>query len=289
MKTTIRQELFAWLLMMSGLGTILLLMGSTFYVLIAQSIGYFNLTGNSYFTLQYWSGMLRDPVLISSFLYSVKVSLLGALGAVILAYPIALWLRKPLPMKESIIAILRIPMFIPGLVAAFLFINIISFHGVINEFLLAANIIRTPLRMQNDSFGTGVIVLQIWKNMPFALILISSSVNAVKNDILYASGNLGANKWQRFITIILPLTLPALQVALIIVFIDAIGDFAFYSVAGPHDVYSLARLMQSTALEYGEWNNAAVIAVIIMITSLLFSILVKLLITPFMTCKGDLK
>lgn len=289
MKTTIRQELIAWLLMMSGLGTILLLMGSTFYVLIAQSIGYFNLTGKSYFTLQYWSGMLRDPVLISSFLYSVKVSLLGALGAVILAYPIALWLRKPLPMKESIIAILRIPMFIPGLVAAFLFINIISFHGVINEFLLAANIIRTPLRMQNDSFGTGVIVLQIWKNMPFALILISSSVNAVKNDILYASGNLGANKWQRFITIILPLTLPALQVALIIVFIDAIGDFAFYSVAGPHDVYSLARLMQSTAMEYGEWNNAAVIAVIIMITSLLFSILVKLLITPFMTCKGDLK
>lgn len=289
MKTNVRQELFAWLLMISGLGTILMLMGSTFYVLIAQSIGYFNLTGESYFTLQYWSGMLRDPVLVSSLLYSLKVSLLGALGAVILAYPIALWLRKPLPLKESIIAILRIPMFIPGLVAAFLFINIISFHGVINEFLLAAKVIGAPLRMQNDSFGTGVIVLQIWKNMPFALILISSSVNTVKNDLLNASVNLGANKWQRFITIVLPLTLPAVQVALIIVFIDAIGDFAFYSVAGPHDVYSLARLMQSTAMEYGEWNNAAVIAMIIMITSLLFSIAVKLMITPFMTCKGDLK
>lgn len=289
MKTNVRQELFAWLLMISGLGTILMLMGSTFYVLIAQSIGYFNLKGESYFTLQYWSGMLRDPVLVSSLLYSLKVSLLGALGAVILAYPIALWLRKPLPMKESIIAILRIPMFIPGLVAAFLFINIISFHGVINEFLLAAKVIGAPLRMQNDSFGTGVIVLQIWKNMPFALILISSSVNTVKNDLLNASVNLGANKWQRFITIVLPLTLPAVQVALIIVFIDAIGDFAFYSVAGPHDVYSLARLMQSTAMEYGEWNNAAVIAMIIMITSLLFSIAVKLMITPFMTCKGDLK
>ncbi|WP_367144299.1 ABC transporter permease [Pantoea stewartii] len=289
MKTNVRQELFAWLLMISGLGTILMLIGSTFYVLIAQSIGYFNLTGESYFTLQYWSGMLRDPVLVSSLLYSLKVSLLGALGAVILAYPIALWLRKPLPMKESIIAILRIPMFIPGLVAAFLFINIISFHGVINEFLLAAKVIAAPLRMQNDSFGTGVIVLQLWKNMPFALILISSSVNTVKNDLLNASVNLGANKWQRFITIVLPLTLPAVQVALIIVFIDAIGDFAFYSVAGPHDVYSLARLMQSTAMEYGEWNNAAVIAMIIMITSLLFSIAVKLMITPFMTCKGDLK
>ncbi|MCV5397369.1 ABC transporter permease, partial [Escherichia coli] len=36
-----RNELFAWLLMLSGLGTILLLMGSTFYVVIAQSLGWF--------------------------------------------------------------------------------------------------------------------------------------------------------------------------------------------------------------------------------------------------------
>ncbi|MDH0053766.1 ABC transporter permease [Pantoea ananatis] len=289
MKNEMRQTLLAWLLMTSGLGTILLLMGSTFYVLVAQSIGYFNLMGESHFTLKYWSEMICNPVLISSFIYSVKVSLIGALGAVLLSYPLALWLRKPLPMKEGIIATLRIPMFIPGLVAAFLFINIISFHGVINELLLAAHIISTPLRMQNDSFGTGVIILQVWKNMPFALILISGAVNSVKHDFLYASANLGANKWKRFISIVLPLTLPAVQVALIIVFIDAIGDFAFYSVAGPHNVYSLARLMQSTAMEYGEWNNAAVVAVIIMATSLLFSILLKLLMAPFMTRKGELK
>lgn len=88
-----RNELTAWLLMISGLGTIVLLMGSTFYVVLVQSIGYFNLSGDSQFSLEYWQSVLQDPVLHSALFYSVKVSILGAFGAVLLSYPLALWLR----------------------------------------------------------------------------------------------------------------------------------------------------------------------------------------------------
>lgn len=284
-----RNEITAWLLMLSGLGTILLLMGSTFFVVLTQSIGYFNLAGNSEFSLEYWNNMLQDSVLHSSVIYSVKVSVLGATGAVICAYPFALWLRQPLMMKEGIIAILRIPMFIPGLVAAFLFVNMISYHGIINESLLALGIITQPLNLQNDNFGWAVIILQIWKNLPFALILIGGTVNAIRNDVLDAASNLGANRWRRFIDVIVPLTLPAVQVTLILIFIGAVGDFAFYSVAGPRNTYSLARLMQTTAMEYGEWNNAAVIAVIIMLIAAACTLLITILITPFATRKGAIK
>lgn len=156
-----RNDAVAWLLMLSGLGTILLLMGSTFYVVIVQSLGWFNLEGDSHFSLEYWRNMLQDEVLQSALFYSVKVSLLGAFGSVIFAYPLALWLRKPMAGKEGIIAVLRAPMFIPGLVAAFLFVNIVAYHGIINELLLALGIISEPLRMQNDDFGWGVVILQI--------------------------------------------------------------------------------------------------------------------------------
>lgn len=161
-----RNDAVAWLLMLSGLGTILLLMGSTFYVVIVQSLGWFNIEGDSNFSLEYWRNMLQDEVLQSALFYSVKVSLLGAFGSVIFAYPLALWLRKPMAYKEGIIAVLRAPMFIPGLVAAFLFVNIVAYHGIINELLLALGIISEPLRMQNDDFGWGVVILQIWKTCP---------------------------------------------------------------------------------------------------------------------------
>lgn len=284
-----RNDVVAWLLMLSGLGTILLLMGSTFYVVIVQSLGWFNLEGDSHFSLEYWRNMLQDEVLHSALFYSVKVALLGAFGSVIFAYPLALWLRKPMPGKEGIIAVLRAPMFIPGLVAAFLFVNIVAYHGIINELLLALGIISEPLRMQNDDFGWGVVILQIWKNLPFALILVGGAVNAIRNDVLDAASNLGASRWRSFTGVVVPLTLPAVQVTLILVFIGALGDFAFFSVAGPRNTYSLARLMQATAMEYGEWNNAAVIAVIIMVTAAICTLLIATLITPFATRKGEVK
>ncbi|MCS2165245.1 ABC transporter permease [Scandinavium manionii] len=284
-----RNDAVAWLLMLSGLGTILLLMGSTFYVVIAQSLGWFNLEGDSHFSLEYWRNMLQDEVLQSALFYSVKVSLLGAFGSVIFAWPLALWLRQPMAGKEGIIAVLRAPMFIPGLVAAFLFVNIVAYHGIINELLLALGVISEPLRMQNDDFGWGVVLLQIWKNLPFALILVGGAVNAIRNDVLDAASNLGASRWRSFTGVVVPLTLPAVQVTLILVFIGALGDFAFFSVAGPRNTYSLARLMQATAMEYGEWNNAAVIAVIIMVTAAICTLLIATLITPFATRKGEVK
>lgn len=284
-----RNDLLAWLLLLSGPGAILLLMGSTFYVVVAQSLGWFNLTGDSHFSLQYWRHLLQDEVLHRTLFWSVKVSLLGASGSVIFAWPLALWLRQPLIMKEGIIAVLRAPMFIPGLVAAFLFVNIVAYHGIINELLLALGVIREPLRMQNDDFGVGVVILQIWKNLPFALILMGGAVNAIRNDVLDAASNLGASRWRRFSGVVVPLTLPAVQVTLILVFIGALGDFAFFSVAGPRNTYSLARLMQATAMEYGEWNNAAVIAVIIMVTAAVCTLLIATLITPFTRRTGEIK
>ena len=62
--------------------------------------------------------LLNSPVFQNSYIYSVKVSLLGAILSIIVAYPIAMWLRKKLPAKVTIITILRAPMLVPGLVAA---------------------------------------------------------------------------------------------------------------------------------------------------------------------------
>lgn len=289
MKHHWRNDITPWLLILSSTGTIVLLMGSTFYVVLAQSIGYFNLAGDSHFSLEYWRDTLQDPVLHNAIIYSVKVSFLGATGSVVCAYPFALWLRQPLPVKEGIIAILRIPMFIPGLVAAFLFVNIVSYHGIINELLLAVGLTDKPLNLQNDDFGWGVVILQIWKNLPFALILTGGAVNAIRDDILDAASNLGASRWRRFIHVVVPLTLPAVQVTLILVFIGALGDFAFFSVAGPRNTLSLARLMQNTAMGYGEWNNAAVIAVIIMLIAAVCTLLIATVITPLATRKGAIK
>lgn len=266
------------LLLIPGLGTIVFLMGSALYTIVTQSFGVDSEIGAS---LTYWSDTLSDPILYRSINYSLRTSILGSLGAVVLAYPIAMWLKNSIPGKTAIIGLLRAPMFVPGLVAAFLLINVISFHGILNESLLALGIIDKPMRITNDKFGWSVVMLQIWKNTPFALILLSSSINSIRSDVLDASADLGASRWANFWQVVFPLTIPALQAALILIFIGALGDFAFASIAGSRNVYSLSVLMHYTATAYYEWEKAAVIGLVIMLLSAFSAVLLTLITRPF--------
>lgn len=287
--TSLRTHWKTWLMLLPGVGTILLLMGSTFYMVVAQSFGFHNMMGESGFSTEFWRDALADPTLHNSLIYSIKVSVIGALGAVSLAYPLVLWLRKPFTGSTTITGLLRAPMFIPGLVAAFLLVNVISYHGVVNQGLMWLGITEKPIRMQNDNFGWGVIILQIWKQLPFAMILLAGAVNSIRNDVLDAASDLGANAWRRFTGIVFPLSIPALQVSLILIFIGALGDYSFYSIAGPKNTYSLSMLMHITSTEFMEWNKGAVVAVIIMVTAVIASLAISLLTAPLATKKGKLK
>ncbi len=260
------------LLLVPGLGLILALLGAVLYMAVAQSLGFFNFSGESGLTTQYWRDELGERQLWRAFLYSLRIATLGAVGAVLLAYPLALWLRKPFPGSLAIGAILKAPLLVHGLVAAFLFVNVISFHGFFNELMVWAGIIDRPIRMQNDKYGNGVVFLQIWKQMPFALLLLTGAVQAIGDDILDAGRDLGAGPFDRFRKIIAPLTLKAMQASLIIIFIGAAGDFSFKVVAGPTSENSMAQFMYRTQTEIGGWNPAAVIAVMLMTLALFGSI-----------------
>ncbi len=261
------------LLLLPGVGLIILFVGTVLGTAVAQSFGYFNFAGESEFSLSFWERQLASPLLRSSILYSLKIALVSATVSVALAYPIALWLRKPFAGSLLLSALLKAPMMVPGLVAAFLFINVIAFHGFLNEVLLGLGFIQNPFRMQNDRYGAGVMFLQVWKNMPFALLLLSGAVQSIHSDLLDAARDLGAGAWSRFHKIVLPLTLKAMQAALIIIFIGAAGDYSFQVVAGPTNVSSLAQHMYTVQHEFGQWNEAAVVAIILMVTALSGSLL----------------
>ena len=114
--------------------------------------------------------------------------------------------------------------------------------------------------------------------------------NSLKTDLLDAAANLGSSPWQRFRYVIFPLTLGAVQVSFVLIFIGALGDFAFYSIAGPRSTYSLARLMQMSAYEFEEWNQSAVMALTYYVDlCLAFTILVSLLIKPSAVKRGEVK
>ena len=263
-------------LLLPGFGLILFFLGMILYVAVFQSFGLFNLSGEDNFTMEYWQKLFNRKVFYRSVNYSLYVGIISSIISVILAYPIALWLRKPFYGSILINSILKAPLLVHGLVAAFLYVNLIAYHGIINQIFIAIGAWDEPIRMQNDKNAIGVLILQVWKNLPFALLILLGSIQSIGDDVIDAARDLGANSFERLKKIIAPLTISSMQAALIIIFIGALADFSFQSIAGPTNKYSLSQLM----LYYknnGRWHEAAGVGVTIMIISFLGAIFISYL------------
>lgn len=262
------------LLLTPGLGLVVVLMSMVLYRAFAQSFGLYNFNGEDMLSLAHWQEMFETGRYWRALRWSGYIAVTSATLAVAIAYPLAIWLRRPFRGSLLLSALIKIPYFVPGLVAAFLLINVISYHGIINEVLVLAGIWDQPVRMQNDRNGYAIIALQVWKQLPLAFLLLSGAVASIPDSVLNAAQDLGAGSFDRFRKVVVPLTAKAMQAALILIFIGAAGDYTFQAVAGPTRENSLATLMVTyQGINHNDWNAAAVIGVTLMVLSLLGSVL----------------
>lgn len=257
------------LMLLPGVGFILVFIGSSIFLTFAQSFGLFSTTGSSQFTIDNWKAILTATESRDSLLFSLRMGVMSSVGTLLFAFPIALFFRKGGTGKGILGSIIKVPLFIPALVASFLILNLISYHGLVNTTLMRLNIISEPLRMLNDRFGWGVIFIQIWKNLPFVLLIVMAALASIRDDTIDAAKNLGAGYWSVLLRIYIPLAMPGILVSMILMFIRAFGDFPITSVAGPLYPSSVAGRMHIMATLYQEWDQAAVLGVIIIVTTFL--------------------
>jgi len=257
------------LLIIPGAGFIFLFLSAAILMTFLQSIGLYSLVGESRLTANYWLSLL-DRTFFDSFLFSLKVGIGSAFGTLIFAYPLALFLRRRRFGSRTIGSIIKIPLFVPALVAAFLILNVLAFNGVLNNLLLAVGLIDRPMRMLNDTFGWNVLVIQVWKNLPFQLLIIASVLETIQTDIEDAARNLGASPLRVILHIVLPMSAPGILIAVVLVFILTFGDYAITRVAGPVYPSSLSVLMYTDAFTLQQWGIAACIGVVVIVSSLLF-------------------
>jgi putative spermidine/putrescine transport system permease protein len=237
---------------------------------VAQSFGFFNFTGPTVIGLQEWAAVLARETW-DSFAYSAKIAFVSSLGSLVLAYPLALYLRRSFRGKSYFTALMRIPLFVPALVAAFLILNILSFHGIVNEVLLALGLIREPLRMTHDDWGLGVAAIQIWKNLPFQTLILTSVLASIQTDLENAARNLGAGPFAVFRHVTFPLSVPGALTAVVLVFIGVFGDYSINTVAGPKYPPSLSIRMYFLSKNFNEWGQAACVAILIIVGAMVFA------------------
>ena len=261
---------FEWgyLLLLPGLGFVAVFLGAAIVMMVLQSVGFLNFTGESSFSLEYWENLFQANF-YDNLLYSLKIAVCASLICIAIVYPISL-IVKTMPGSKTWLSLLKIPMFIPSLVACLIITNVLSYNGILNAVLGGLGIIKEPLALRNDPWGVGALVTQVWKNIPFMLLIVYSSVESVRKDVLDAGRNLGAGRFRLFWEITLPLTMPSALVAVIMTFIKIFNDYTISRVMGPIYPSTLSNLMHKQAYLYNDWHSAACIGCLMMITAVTF-------------------
>ena len=203
---------------------------------------------------------------------SLVISGIVTICTVILAYPIAYYVAMFGGKAKSLLLLLiTIPFWTSYLIRIFLWKVILGYNGVINGSLMGMGIIEEPLTFILYNANAVVLTLaHAWA--PFAILPIYVSLTKIDKSLLEAARDLGDNAFQRFIRVTLPLSMPGVIAATLVVFIPTVGDYVTPKLLGGTDGLMIANMIQ---VQFGKANNAplgSALAIISMFTVGLISI-----------------
>ena len=205
-------------------------------------------------------------------LYSVlmarTVTIAGSvtLLTVLLAFPIAYFVSFHVPPSKKAlwIFLITIPFWTSYLIRVFLWKVILGFNGVINSSLLGLGVIEAPLTFILYNANAVVITLA-HAYAPFAILPIFVALEKIDRSLLEAAQDLGENRVMTFLRVTLPLAMPGVAAAVLIVFIPTVGDYVTPELVGGPGGRMIGNWIQSLFLEQNNQPLGAATAVAAML------------------------
>jgi putative spermidine/putrescine transport system permease protein len=173
------------------------------------------------FSLKYFQQIIDRPDYHVVFYRTVLSSITVAILAVLFSYPIALLLWRANKWRNLLLIVVLVPWLVSLVVRTYGWIILLGPKGFINAFLGWLGVVDEPVKLMfND---TGIIIGLTHVLVPFAVISILSSLLSIEENLEEASRVLGASGFQTFRNIVLPLSLPGVFTALMVLYLASVG------------------------------------------------------------------
>jgi spermidine/putrescine transport system permease protein len=225
------------------------------------------LNGTTAFNIDAWTGLLHDSIYPPLLLKSVLTSLAVSAAVVLLAYPVAYFLALVAGRSRfTLLLIIITPFWTSFLLRVFAWKIILGDQGVLNSLLVFLHIIQPghPVVWLLYSWFTVVLVLiYIW--VPFVALPIFVALENLDRALLEAADDLGANQWQAFWRVTLPISLPGVIAAFLFVFIPTIGEFVTPMLVGGTRGYLYGNAIADLFGEGSDWQTGSVLSIILLV------------------------
>lgn len=221
-----------------------------------------------------YRAVLRNPDFIASFLLSVHIAVTATLISALIAVAAALVLRQSFAGRGVINFLFQLNLTVPHLVGAIGILYLFSQSGSFARLAAAAGLIARPGEfpaMVFDPHAIGIILLYVWKEVPFIGVIVLANMQAIGQDYEAVARSLGASRWQSIRHVLLPLILPGVLSASVMVFAFSFGAYEIPAVLGAHHPAALPVLAYRsyTDADLAARPEAMAMAVVIALLSVL--------------------
>jgi len=163
-------------------------------------------------------------------------------------------------MKNLLFILILIPFWTSFIVRTYAWIVLLGTNGVANGILRTLGVTDAPIAML---YSRGAVILGLVHAMiPFAIVPIYASIERIDDSVLEAAATLGARPLSIFGEIIVPLSMPGIWAAGILVFIEAMGAFITPQLLGSASDMMIAQLVQERFIGSFDWPFGSAVAVI---------------------------
>jgi spermidine/putrescine transport system permease protein len=232
--------------------TVLVIVGCLGLVLVLSFWTQNYLTLDRSWTLANYQGLLASPIFWRLMRRSAGIASLVTLISLLLAYPMAYFVAFDLSRnKLAWLVLFTLPCWISYLLRILSWKLILGYNGVVNAALLHLGIVSEPLGflLYNPTSVT-IALTHAWA--PFALLPIYVSLEKIDRSLIHAAGDLGDGPVRCFLRVTLPLSMPGVMAAALLIFIPTLGDYVTPQlVGGP----SGAMIGTYIATQFGPSNN----------------------------------
>ena len=219
------------------------------------------LTIDRTFTLENYRIALTEPIYRDLLMRSLYVSLVVSICTVVLAYPIAYFISFYGGSHKSLwLFLITIPFWTSYLLRVMAWKVILGYGGVLNSGLMGLGIIDEPSTA--FLYNTSAVVITLthaWAT--FAILPIYVSLEKVDRTLLEAATDLGDGPVRRFLRVTLPLSMPGVISALMIVMIPTVGDYVTPRLVGGKDGVMIANAIQAQFGKAANWPLGSALSV----------------------------
>ena len=209
----------------------LLLTGIVFvsvWNVLVQSVGYIPAFGLTVPTWKYYAQVFTHPDFLQSVWVSLRIALWSAVLSAVLGVLVSMALIKCGKIRGGMFYAVRLPILVPHAVVAVFVIQIFSQTGLLARVCYVLGLLEDPAQFPQLLYTPGywgAILAYLWKEIPFVAYFVLAFMSSISDTLGQAAENLGACPLRSFWEVTLPLSVPVIARAFLIIFIFAFGGY----------------------------------------------------------------